>query len=68
MHIVRIEPDLGAWRDQARELILAQVMPQEVVWTDTSVPDDSLFSDTSSHIVQEGGFSVSKAFLDFFHY
>ena len=64
MRTIRIDPDLGAWRDQARALILAKVPPAEVIWIDSSIPDESLFSDETSPDVADGEFSVPKAFVD----
>jgi DNA polymerase len=38
MYAVTIQPDFGSWRDTARQMLLSNIAPEQLVWSDTSAP------------------------------
>lgn len=62
MRTVSIPPRFEAWRDTARQLLVARLPPEQLLWSERT--DDSLFGELEIPATREPAPRVSKAFLD----
>lgn len=63
--IIKDVPGFEKWRTQARQCLMANLKPQDVVWNSNDTNDLDLFSDTETAVQKpSSAFSVNQKFLD----